>query len=156
LDLHFRGLALGENVWASTHSNVMEGLQPLMDRRIWEFVYRVPLALFCEDGIPRSLYRRAMAGILPEMIRRRTTKDSFAPDYRRRLLSCRPAIEEFLRAHPATDSIWEYLHLPSVKSALIRLEQLDRPERWNISHQLILGRGLRHAHFLSWLRRRTA
>jgi asparagine synthase (glutamine-hydrolysing) len=151
--IHSRGFVVYENALIANHCDTIEGREPLMDRRIWEFAYRVPLGEFCEDGISRSLYRRAMSGVLPEKVRRRTTKGWFAPDYRQRMLACRPAIREFLDTHPAADPIWEYVHRPSVESALLRLEQPDPPDRWNVSHQLILGRGLRNAHFLSWLRR---
>jgi hypothetical protein len=94
-----------------------------------------------------------MAGILPETIRLRQTKGWFAPDYRQSMLACRPQIREFLEAHGPGDPIWEYLHRPSVELVLMQLERPDPPNTWNTSYQLVLGRGLRMAHFLSWMRR---
>jgi asparagine synthase (glutamine-hydrolysing) len=155
LRVELTGWIASQNAFVASYCDTIEGPQPLMDRRIWEFAYRVPLGQFCADGMPRGLYRRAMAGILPEKIRLRQTKGWFAPDYRQRMLACRPQIREFLEAHKPGDPIWEYLHRPSIELVLLQLERPDPPNEWNTSYQLVLGRGLRMAHFLSWLRRKA-
>jgi len=103
--------------------------------------------------MPRSLYRRALTGILPEKILHRTTKGWFAPDYRQRMLACRPQMRAFLDAHKPDDPIWGYVDRPSVEMALLHLERPGPPNQANIFLQSALGLGLRMAHFLSWLRR---
>ena len=147
------GWIASQNAFVASYCDRIEGPQPLMDRRVWEFIYRLPLGQFRADGIPRGLYRRALAGILPEKIRLRQSKGWFAPDYRQSMLACRPQIRGFLEAHGQSDPIWEYLHRPSVERVLLQLESPGQPNTWNTSYQLVLGRGLRMAHFLSWLRR---
>ena len=42
---------------------------PLLDRRITEFALSLPPRMFFRDGWKRWLYRTAMAGILPEVVR---------------------------------------------------------------------------------------
>ena len=153
LKLTSRGWVPPQNSWVASHGDTIEGPQPLMDRRIWEFAYRVPLEQFCSGGMPRSLYRRALTGILPEKILHRTTKGWFAPDYRQRMLACRPQMRAFLDAHKPDDPIWGYVDRPSVEMALLHLERPGPPNQANIFLQSALGLGLRMAHFLSWLRR---
>jgi asparagine synthase (glutamine-hydrolysing) len=44
-------------------------LDPTADRRVIEFCLSVPVEYYCENGVPRSLIRNAMAGRLPEQVR---------------------------------------------------------------------------------------
>ena len=154
LTIERTGWIASQNAFVASYCDRIEGPQPLLDRRVWEFIYRLPLGQFRADGMPRGLYRRALAGILPDKIRLRQTKGWFAPDYRQSMLACRPQIRGFLEAHgPGRPHPWEYLHRPSVERVLLQLETPGAPNQWDTSYQLVLGRGLRMAHFLSWLRR---
>ncbi len=143
----------GGGSWARSHCPHMESPQPLMDRRIWEWCHRVPLGEFVRDGMPRSLYRRALHDVLPEPILRRTGKGWFAPDYQQRLTACRPTMQAFLERHPASDPIWNYVDRPKVEATLRRLGEAGSGVFWDNRYQLILTRGLRTAHFLAWLQR---
>ena len=49
-----------------------------MDKNIAEFVSRVPLEEFLKDGWQRSLFRRAIKGLVPENIRLRKDKSTFS------------------------------------------------------------------------------
>jgi hypothetical protein len=148
------GLTFAGNSWVGNHCDTMEGPQPLMDRRIWEFVYRVPLKQFSLNGVPRSLYRRALVDMLPEDILRRTSKGWFAPDYRQKVISEVSIINQFLKEHPIQNPIWQYVHRPKVESVLSELSRPSLPHQWDTSYQVVLGHGLRFAHFVSWLQRR--
>ena len=53
---------------------------PLADRRILDFTQSLPLNRLVDGGFARQPYRNAMAGILPESIRWRTSKFSPFPD----------------------------------------------------------------------------
>lgn len=53
-------------------------IHPLMDKNIAEFVSRVPLEEFLKDGWQRSLFRRAIKGLVPENIRLRKDKSTFS------------------------------------------------------------------------------
>jgi len=58
-------------------------IDPLIDRRLVEFMFSVPATLKYEDGVTKRLLRRAMTGVLPESFRRRTTKTGWnAPAHR--------------------------------------------------------------------------
>ena len=142
--------------WVAHHSPRLESPQPLMDRRIWEWSYRVPLVEFVRDGLPRSLYRRALHDVLPEKVLRRTSKGWFAPDYQQRLAACRPAMEAFLVQHPASDAVWSYVDRRSVEATLRHMNSPGSGDTWDNRYQLILCQGLRLAHFISWLGRPTA
>jgi asparagine synthase (glutamine-hydrolysing) len=54
---------------------------PLLDRRLLEFCLAAPAQLKIRDGYPRYLARGALAGVLPEQIRWRTSKEPLSPDY---------------------------------------------------------------------------
>jgi asparagine synthase (glutamine-hydrolysing) len=47
---------------------------PLLDRRIMEFALSLPGQMFFRDGWKRWLYRTAMEGILPDLVRWNPTK----------------------------------------------------------------------------------
>ncbi len=153
LKLCTKGWFSSHSTWAANYSDTIESPQPLMDRRIWEFAYRVPLAQFRADGVPRGLYRRALTGVVPENVLQRRTKGWFAPDYRQRMLACRPTMRAFLDAHPPGNRVWDYVDRRAVESVLADLERPGRPNLWNPSYQVVLGRGLRMAHFISWIHR---
>lgn len=58
-------------------------IDPLIDRRLVEFMLAVPSTLKYERGVTKQLLRRAVAGVLPEPFRRRTTKTGWnAPAHR--------------------------------------------------------------------------
>ena len=54
---------------------------PTMDRRVIEYCLSVPIEHYCEKGIPRSLIRNAMAGLLPEQLRTERRKGQQAADF---------------------------------------------------------------------------
>lgn len=139
--------------WSHQQPGSMEWPQPLMDRRLWDWCHRVPLAEFVRGGMPRSLFRQALHDVLPEKILRRTSKGWYAPDYRQRLAACRPAMLAFLAEHPANDRMWTYLHRPTVAAAV---QQLAHPESMSPRDprlQGVLCMGLRLAHFVDWFHR---
>ena len=139
--------------WTRHYCPRLESPQPLMDRRIWDWCHRVPVGEFVRDGVPRSLYRRALHDVLPEDILRRTSKGWFAPDYQQRLAACAPAIEDFLARHPAGDPVWAYVHRPKVEETLRHITGPGSGDSWDNRYQLILCQGLRLAHFVAWFGR---
>ena len=145
---------LGEvSSWMARHLHTMESPQPLMDRRIWDWCFRVPVGVFVHGGMPRSLYRRALHDVVPAKVLQRTSKGWFAPDYQQRLAACTPTLKAFLAQHPVNDPVWTYVHRPKVEDALRLLTQPGSGDRWDNRHQLILCRGLRLAHFVAWFGR---
>ena len=59
----------------------IEMTYPLCDRRVVELLLQLPVEHFYAGGNKRGLIRKAMIGILPEKIRRRKNKGSYAPGY---------------------------------------------------------------------------
>lgn len=143
----------GGGGWSSQQPGCMEWPQPLNDRRLWDWCHRVPLAEFVRDGMPRSLFRRALHDALPEKILRRTSKGWYAPDYRLRLAACRPAMLAFLAEHPANDRMWTYLHRPTVEAAVQQLAQPESLSPGDPRLQTVLCTDLRLAHFVDWFHR---
>ena len=56
-------------------------VDPTGDRRVVDFCLGVPIEHFCEDGVPRSLIRRAMAGRLPDAVRCQRRRGLQAADF---------------------------------------------------------------------------
>lgn len=148
------GRGIGGNGWTAVHSATMEGPQPLMDHRLWEFVFRMPLDEFARDGLPRAPYRKALRDVLPPKVLQRTDKGWFGPDTRQRVAACLPQIEAFLAAHPASHFIWDYFSRGSILAAVERLKVLGPPSHNDPSVvREVSINALRHAHFVSWLSR---
>jgi asparagine synthase (glutamine-hydrolysing) len=59
----------------------LEMTYPLLDRRVVEFLMRIPVEHFYSNGQKRGLIRNAMQAILPEKIRERKDKNSYSPGY---------------------------------------------------------------------------
>jgi asparagine synthase (glutamine-hydrolysing) len=77
---------------------------PLADRRILDFILSLPLERFVDGGFSRQPFRNAMAGVLPESIRWRTTKFSPFPDVPANIAAAAPGLLarlEMLRHSPA-------------------------------------------------------
>ncbi|MCU0724379.1 MAG: asparagine synthase-related protein [Planctomycetes bacterium] len=74
-------------------SDGMEARHPLLDRRLMEYLARLPPEQVLREGLTKSVLRRAMRGLLPEPIRLRADKTRFSAylaDSRRVLAERRP------------------------------------------------------------------
>jgi asparagine synthase (glutamine-hydrolysing) len=56
----------------------LDGRHPFLDRRIFEFALAIPEAQRTRDGVERYVVRNAMRGLLPEEIRTRRVKATYA------------------------------------------------------------------------------
>jgi len=77
----------------------IEVRHPFLDRRLFEYILAIPGAQLFTLGNSKCLLRRAMAGVLPERVRRRVLKTRFTPflDFALRESSA-GEIQEVLRA----------------------------------------------------------
>ena len=68
-------------LWANqvAHQHGIEMRHPFLDRRLVEFMLRLPPAQKLFKGATKAVLRRAMRGILPESIRLRSGKANFLP-----------------------------------------------------------------------------
>lgn len=142
--------------WAEVYSPRIECPQPLMDRRVWEWCHRVPVGEFVRDGMPRSLYRHAMHGVLPDAVLRRTSKGWYAPDHKQRMADSRREVEAFLAATPPDDPVWSYVNRATIVATLQRVGEPRGQYANNTRFHAVLCHGVRHAHFLIWLRKTAA
>jgi len=65
----------------------VEPRYPFFDRRLMELCLAMPADQKLRGGWTRLVMRRAMAGILPEPVRWRSSKANLAPNFKRRLLA---------------------------------------------------------------------
>jgi asparagine synthase (glutamine-hydrolysing) len=121
---------------------------PLLDRRIWEFCYRVPLEQFVLDGMPRSLFRRAMSEVLPAPIRNRTSK-WYPEDFSVRMVDQKKQVSDFLK-HYGNNLVWQYVHRPPIEKWLRRTETGWTDGQWD-SDTLGVLNAVKMVHFLLWL-----
>jgi asparagine synthase (glutamine-hydrolysing) len=124
---------------------------PLADKRIVEFFLDVPPEQFLINGYYRSLYRRAMEGILPDEIRFRITKDAFSPDYHRRVLDSR---EEIGRILNKTKNSWYFDFFLQGKDVLRELEKVKPVESyysWDVFAQNEIEKPVVMVAFIHWL-----
>ena len=59
----------------------LEITYPLLDKRIIEFLYQVPLGFFYQNGFKRGLIRVAMVNVLPNKILYRQNKGHYSPGF---------------------------------------------------------------------------
>jgi asparagine synthase (glutamine-hydrolysing) len=87
---------------------------PLLDRRIVEFALSLPSWLFLRGGFKRRVFRDAMAGVLPELIRWRHNKLQPMPDTLIMAADGRTALARRLaegRAHPRAADLFDFDYL---------------------------------------------
>lgn len=83
--LEFGHLQYRMESWASHGAAI--GLRysfPLLDRRIMEFALSLPGRMFFHEGWKRWLYRTAMEGVLPDVVRWNPQKFDYAAEYQLR------------------------------------------------------------------------
>lgn len=121
---------------------------PLLDPRVLTVALQADPREFVRDGLSRSLFRRSMAGILPEQIRMRPSKGpAFDPALMSHIVANRSSLREW-----ALDSTWPAWQVLERQTFLTALEQV-RPaarEYWrrDTFEHVILGGVM--GKFLDW------
>lgn len=123
---------------------------PLVDRRVIEYCLAMPPEQFLQGGWRRSLFRRAMAGVLPEAIRTRTDKGAFSPDFLRRLRAGLPEQKEFLINLPLEHSVWRFVDRSKLLGEVERLMSTDGSDGDIVRPARIVVHGTMLARFLVW------
>lgn len=117
---------------------------PFLDVDLMEFCVTTEASDKWKDGLPRSLIRSAMRGILPEKIRLRTDKHDFAANLRRSLLRHdRDVIDEAILQR--ADRILPYCNLAQIRadwSDLRTTGELDTAALTRLWRIVILSRWL--------------
>ncbi|HSJ65986.1 MAG TPA: asparagine synthase-related protein [Gemmatimonadaceae bacterium] len=127
----------------------IETRDPTADRRVVEFCMAVPGSQYLKDGVTRSLIRRAMAGLLPDQIRLRSTFGQQAPDWSEWLPKLRAELQAELAALQQWETARRCLDLSKMQGLLNRW-----PDRLTLAHEkdylLLLMRGVTMGRFIRW------
>lgn len=108
----------------SMHSG-LEARVPFADRRIVDYVYNVPWHMKSENGIPKSLLRKASAKFLPEEILNRPKNPypkTYHPKYEEILVK---RLKEVI--NDISSPIRSYLNLPAVNLFLNQPKEYGKP-----------------------------
>ena len=122
---------------------------PLLDVRVIELMLNLPAEQFQLCGRPRSLMRRAMAGILPESIRLRRDKGgAFDPAITSRFVAARTDLVRWAEEAPDR-RCWTYVDRSRFLEAVRAVEAAPR-EHWRQDFFRIVVYGGIIARFIEW------
>jgi len=125
---------------------------PLGDRRLAEFLLRVPEPMYRRDGVPRSFARAVLADRLPREILAETRRGAQAVTWYRRLDARRQDIAADLERLEASPLACRMIDLPHLKQLMARWpadEQAAVPRRTD--YAITLSRGLHIGRFIRWV-----
>ncbi len=91
---------------------------PLLDKRMLEFCLAVDGQFKLKNGEDRRLIRIASNGLMPDVIRKRTSKAAFCPDYPLRYLKQRDAASRSLHDFSRQPVMAEIIDFEAVFTAL--------------------------------------
>lgn len=123
---------------------------PCWDRQIVEFSLGVPPEQFLVGGWQRSLFRRAMDGILPPAIQWRRDKHVFVPDFHRRVMEAKPEIVQFLDSIKDNIQVQRIIDVRRIKDQLDRIRPVKGRKDWDSEAQAIVMKGIIYIKFLHW------
>jgi asparagine synthase (glutamine-hydrolysing) len=154
-DERIRGLALADYVgdWNAAEKALtgVEVRDPTADMDVVAYCFGVPPEQFLAEGIDRSLIRRAMWGLLPEMVLTNRLTGLQAPDWYERLQTRRSELAARIGELSAS----------ALVRRVIDIERLERAiknwptDGWHTDdvfreYNLALSRGVAAAQFLRW------
>lgn len=145
-------LRLGYNVVGSIWAAVSQGYgievrDPTSDEDVVEFCLRVPEEQYCVRGQYRSLIRRAMKGLLPDVVRLNERRGKQAEDLAYRIRAEKAAWVEALEGLERSPLAREVLDLPRMRRLLDSLDAGITREKTD-QCGMVLARGLMAGEFL--------
>ena len=102
-------------------------------------------------GWKRSLFRRAMEGILPPAIQWRRDKHVFIPDFHRRVMMAGPEILNFLDSIKDEEYLHRYIDIRRIKNQLDHIRPVQGRKDWETATQTVVMNGLIFIKFLQWM-----
>lgn len=147
-----RTLRLGYNVVGPIWSAISAGSDievrdPTMDEAVVEFCLRVPEEQYCVRGQYRSLIRRAMKGLLPDVVRLNEKRGKQAEDVAYRIRATRGEWVDALAQLEKSALAREVLDLPRLRRLLDSLDQGITREKTD-QCLMVLTRGVMAGEFL--------
>jgi len=128
---------------------------PYWDKEIVEFLIDIPPEQFIAQGLKRSLFRRAMKGILPEEVRLRNTKHPYTPDFHRRVMAKKEEIKHYLDAIESDRGLMEmisfYIDTGKIMKKLESIRPVSGRSDWESETQGIVVSGIILIRFLIWM-----
>jgi asparagine synthase (glutamine-hydrolysing) len=140
----------GENIRQSYFG--MCSLLPFFDKRIVEFFLGIPPEQLLLGGWKRSLFRRAMEGILPPAIQWRKDKHPYTPDFHCRVLSAKQEMLKFLNSIKKDDPVRQYIDIERIKWQFDRIRPAKGRYDWETRTQGIVVQGIILIKFLQWVK----
>jgi asparagine synthase (glutamine-hydrolysing) len=89
-------------------------VDPMADRRLFEYCLSLPEEAFCRGGRPRSLIRDAMTDRLPPMVRDELRRGSQAADAAALMADNREEIAAEIRGMQQSDLANKYIDMPAM------------------------------------------
>lgn len=145
-------LRLGYNVVGSIWAAVSQGYgiearDPTSDEDVVEFCLRVPEEQYCVRGQYRSLIRRAMKGLLPDVVRLNERRGKQGEDLAYRIRAEKAAWVEALEGLERSPLAREVLDVPRMRRLLDSLDAGITREKTD-QCMMVLTRGLMAGEFL--------
>jgi asparagine synthase (glutamine-hydrolysing) len=145
---HLRRMDLGSFAEPFRQLSGVSMTDPTMDPRVIEYCFSVPLEYFCERGVPRSLIRNAMAGLLPEQVRTERRRGLQGADFGIHFQAERQEALDELARMKKVDLAARALNLPVLESMMYwseaRIAEYGQPNYWGkLMRAFSLGRFLR-------------
>ncbi len=123
---------------------------PFFDKRVMEFCLALPGDMKVRNGYKRYMIRAGMGGILPDVLRYRTTKEPYSPDFHDRYNRQRQQASNILAGMPRTELIKEIVDIEKLEKMLkygMQTNRCSTPDEFAAMHNV--PRGL---YLLSFLR----
>ena len=125
---------------------------PHADRRLLEFLLRVPEPMFCEAGVARSFARRVLADRLPREILDERRYGAHAVTWFRSLDARRERIAADIERLEASPLASRLIDLPRLKRLLAQWPRdAQAAERRAPEYRLALARGVHVGRFVRWV-----
>ena len=122
---------------------------PSADKRLFEFCLSVPLELYIDGGVRRSLVRNAFADRLPPGVRNERLKGYQAADWHEGLTAGRAQLAEEIERMAAVPLAEEALDLPRMRRLVDEWPEGDwNDDRVLAPYRLALLRGVSGGHFI--------
>jgi asparagine synthase (glutamine-hydrolysing) len=142
------GYNVGGSIWAAVSQGYgIEVRDPTSDEDVVEFCLRVPEEQYCVRGQYRSLIRRAMKGLLPDVVRLNERRGKQAEDLAYRIRAEKAAWVEALVGLELSPLARDVLDLPRMRRLLDSLDAGITREKTD-QCMMVLTRGMMAGEFL--------
>lgn len=149
-----RRAGLVDNIATLRRLTGLDHTCPFADRRLLEFCFSLPEAMFIRDGQLRWLARYAFRDVLPPEVRNNPSKAEQNPEWFHNLSLRRPRLHEQLDHIEESALARRALNIPRLRALLDRWPaSAEEAQAAGPAYRSILVRGLHVGAFLRWIDR---